>query len=124
MPSLEQRFTDFIESLKRLGREPSLTEVNEADKRLDALNYELRTTVAAGERYDDLVKRGIEAAALIVDARSRAERARNLTQAVADRQRHAVEHPTELSPPSAQLNAFARAAQEQLSQRERPGYER
>ncbi|MEV0248241.1 hypothetical protein AB0H76_16720 [Nocardia sp. NPDC050712] len=65
MPSLEQRFNAFVDLLRELDGPVARAEATKLRTRLEALDFELRTTIVAGDRYDALLARRQEATRLV-----------------------------------------------------------
>ncbi|MEU8895797.1 hypothetical protein [Nocardia sp. NPDC048505] len=64
MPSLEQRFAEFIAVLRGLEVVPA-DAAGKLRTRLEALDFELRTTIIPGERFDVLAEYRAEATRLL-----------------------------------------------------------
>lgn len=98
MRSLEERYTDLIEKAKLLGRTPDTTSMCQLRDELDRLDYEIRVSVPAGERYYRLNLQSREANAFLTAADSRAQIAHETARAERARENHDAQHPTVLSP--------------------------
>ncbi|WP_433734933.1 hypothetical protein ACQP0C_41555 (plasmid) [Nocardia sp. CA-129566] len=95
MRSLEQRFGDVLEELRLLPRDATtITRIAEIGRALAQLDKELRTTVPAGPRHDELTKFSREARSKKIQAYSLAVTGRDADRAAAARKRYALEHPT------------------------------
>ncbi|WP_063038099.1 hypothetical protein [Nocardia pseudovaccinii] len=91
MLSLEMRYRDLVEEVERVDHaKVSADQITELHRRLDQLDYELRTTVAHGLRREQLTRLSEVAADKLSTREAHAKLARDVAQAAEARQAHAA----------------------------------
>ncbi|MEV2221086.1 hypothetical protein AB0E01_14535 [Nocardia vinacea] len=95
MRSLEMRYRDLVEEVDRVDHaKVSADQLTELLRRLDQLDYELRTTVAHGLRREQLTRLSEVAAEKLSAREAQAKTARDVAQAAVARQVHDAQYPT------------------------------
>ncbi|WP_107661117.1 hypothetical protein [Nocardia suismassiliense] len=114
MRSLEERFSDAITEVKRLGKEPGIEDVDVLRRVLDDLDHELRTTAHEPVERRELSKLSDQARGLLIHAHARARTALDIADAARRRELHALEHPTVLDPDPLPRNAYGHLSAPEL----------
>ncbi|MET9030856.1 hypothetical protein ABZW96_35380 [Nocardia sp. NPDC004168] len=96
---MEERIAGVIAVLERFDRTAPVVVVDEIDRRVEDLKYEVRTSVADDQqRRHTLLDQISQARELVAAARERGERALDIAMATLRRELHDAEHPRITSP--------------------------